>query len=136
HFDFGSLSDLFSAFFGEDLLGGRASRSRGADLVAAVEIELAAAATGATREVPFQVAVTCSHCGGDGAEPGSQVTTCATCGGLGRVQQVARSLFGECVRTQACAPCSGSGRRIETPCTECKGAGRVLEERRLEVSIP
>src|SRR5438552_16506870 len=31
HFDFGSLSDLFSAFFGEDLLGGRASRSRGAD---------------------------------------------------------------------------------------------------------
>jgi molecular chaperone DnaJ len=136
HFDFGSLSDLFSAFFGEDLLGGRASRSRGADLVAAVEIELAEAATGATREVPFQVAVTCSHCGGDGAEPGSQVTTCATCGGLGRVQQVSRSVFGEFVRTQACPACSGSGRRIETPCTECKGAGRVLEERRLEVSIP
>src|SRR6184192_1505071 len=32
HFDFGSLSDLFSAFFGDDVLGGRASRSRGADL--------------------------------------------------------------------------------------------------------
>src|SRR6184192_633631 len=32
HFDFGSLSDLFSAFFGEDVLGGRAARSRGADL--------------------------------------------------------------------------------------------------------
>src|SRR3954462_1810830 len=27
HFDFGSLSDLFSAFFGEDMLGGRASRA-------------------------------------------------------------------------------------------------------------
>src|SRR3954467_1223412 len=36
HFDFGSLSDLFSAFFGEDMLGGRASRTRGADIVAAV----------------------------------------------------------------------------------------------------
>src|SRR5256714_11923735 len=59
HFDFGSLSDLFAAFFGEDVLGARASRSRGADLVAAVEIDLADAATGATREVPFQVAVTC-----------------------------------------------------------------------------
>src|SRR5881396_2201721 len=40
HFDFGSLSDLFSAFFGEDLLGGR-SQSRGADLSAVVEIDLA-----------------------------------------------------------------------------------------------
>jgi molecular chaperone DnaJ len=136
HFDFGSLSDLFSAFFGDDLLGGRASRSRGADLVAAVEIELAEAATGVTRQVPFQVAVTCAHCEGDGAEPGSEVTTCATCGGVGRLQQVSRSVFGEFVRTQACPACGGSGRKIETPCTECQGAGRVLEERRLEVSIP
>src|SRR5919205_1422284 len=32
HFDFGSLSDLFAAFFGDDLLAGRAGRrSRGAD---------------------------------------------------------------------------------------------------------
>jgi len=136
HFDFGSLSDLFSAFFGDDLLGGRASRSRGADLVAAVEIELAEAAAGVTRQVPFQVAVTCAHCEGDGAEPGSKVTTCATCGGVGRLQQVSRSVFGEFVRTQACPACGGSGRTIETPCTECQGAGRVLEERRLEVSIP
>jgi len=136
HFDFGSLSDLFSAFFGEDVLGGRASRARGADLAAAVEIELADAAKGATREVPFQVAVTCAHCGGDGAEPGTEVTTCPTCGGMGRLQQVSRSVFGEFVRTQACPACGGSGRRIETPCTECQGAGRVLEERRLEVTIP
>ena len=136
HFDFGSLSDLFSAFFGEDLLGGRASRSRGADLVAEVEIELADAATGTTREVPFQVAVACGHCGGDGSEPGTDVTTCPTCGGAGRLQQVSRSVFGEFVRTQACPACGGSGRKIETPCTECQGAGRVVEERRIEVGIP
>src|SRR5246127_1473546 len=35
HFDFGSLSDLFSAFFGDDLLSGRSARARGADLAAA-----------------------------------------------------------------------------------------------------
>src|SRR5947199_3597196 len=29
HFDFGSLSDLFAAFFGDDLLSGRARRTRG-----------------------------------------------------------------------------------------------------------
>jgi molecular chaperone DnaJ len=136
HFDFGSLSDLFSAFFGDDLLGGRASRSRGADLAASVEIDLVDAATGATREVPFQVAVTCTHCNGDGAEPGTEITTCATCGGAGRLQQVSRSVFGEFVRTQACPTCGGTGRKIETPCGVCEGNGRVLEERRLEVTIP
>src|SRR5947209_5599438 len=135
HFDFGSLSDLFAAFFGDDLVGARPS-SRGPDLAAEVEIELVDAARGAKREVPFRVAVTCAHCGGDGAEPGSEITTCPTCAGAGRLQQVSRSVFGEFVRTQACPTCGGTGRRIETPCTVCEGAGRVVEERRLDVDIP
>ena len=136
HFDFGSLSDLFSAFFGDDLLTGGRARARGADLAATVEIELADAATGVTREVPFQVAVTCPHCGGGGAEPGTEVVACPTCRGVGRLQQVSRSVFGEFVRTQTCPDCRGSGRRIETPCSECAGAGRVVEERTLDVDIP
>jgi len=136
HFDFGSLSDLFAAFFGDDLIGGGRARTRGADIAAEVEIDLVEAARGVTREVPFQAAATCAHCGGDGAEPGSEVTTCVTCGGAGRLQQVSRSVFGEFVRTQACPACGGSGRRIETSCTVCDGAGRVLEERRLDVEIP
>ncbi|HEX5247370.1 MAG TPA: molecular chaperone DnaJ [Gaiellaceae bacterium] len=135
HFDFGSLSDLFAAFFGDDLVGARA-RSRGPDLAAEVEIELVDAARGTKREVPFRVAVACAHCGGDGAEPGSEITTCPACGGAGRLQQVSRSVFGEFVRTQACPTCGGTGRKIETPCTVCEGAGRVVEERRLDVDIP
>ena len=137
HFDFGSLSDLFSAFFGDDILmGGRSARGRGADLAAAVEIDLVEAATGITREVPFEVAVTCSHCNGNGAEPGTEIVTCPTCGGAGRLQHVTRSVFGEFVRAQACPDCGGSGRRIQTPCSECAGAGRVAETRRLDVEIP
>jgi molecular chaperone DnaJ len=135
HFDFGSLSDLFSAFFGDDLLGG-GRRTRGADLMATVEIELTEAATGTTRDVPFEIAVTCTRCGGGGAEPGTNVVTCDTCGGVGRVQQVSRSVFGEFVRTMTCPTCSGSGRKIETPCRQCDGLGRVLEERTLEVTVP
>src|SRR5213082_1339143 len=45
-FDFGTLGDLFSAFFGDDLfgVGARPSRgARGADLAAEVSIELAEA---------------------------------------------------------------------------------------------
>jgi molecular chaperone DnaJ len=135
HFDFGSLSDLFSAFFGDDLLAGH-GRGRGADLISAVEIDLVEAARGTSREVPFEVAVQCAHCGGEGAEPGTNVSTCSTCGGAGRLQHVSRSVFGEFVRTQACPACAGSGRTIETPCTACNGAGRVIEERKLDVEIP
>jgi molecular chaperone DnaJ len=139
HVDFGNLADLFSAFFGDDMLfGGRAGRGRGrgADLAATVEIDLAEAAHGVTREVPFEAAVTCTRCGGDGAEPGSEITACPTCNGSGRLQQVTRSVFGEFVRTQGCPACGGSGRRIEHPCDECRGAGRVVEERTLAVEIP
>src|SRR5437667_8440736 len=82
HFDFGSLSDIFSAFFGDDLFGGVTRRNaRGADIAAEVELELVEAARGATREVQFAVAVPCGHCDGSGAEPGSAVTTCETCRG-------------------------------------------------------
>jgi molecular chaperone DnaJ len=137
-FDLGDLSDLFSAFFGDDLFGvaGRGARSRGADVAARVEIELTEAGRGTMREVPFEVAVQCSRCAGSGAEPGTAVTACPTCGGSGRVRQVSRSVFGEFVRTHACPACNGSGRAIEHPCEECHGAGRVVEERALEVEIP
>src|SRR5205085_10144730 len=63
-FDFGNLSDIFSVFFGDDLFASRGRRSRGADIAAEVEIELVEAARGVTREIPFDVAVTCRRCGG------------------------------------------------------------------------
>jgi molecular chaperone DnaJ len=137
-FDLGSLSDLFSAFFGDDLfgVGGRMGRGRGADIAARVEIDLAEVATGTKREVPFGVAVPCDRCKGSGAEPDTPITTCPTCGGNGRVRQVSRSVFGEFVRAGTCPTCNGAGRLIEHQCDECRGSGRVLEERTLEVEIP
>jgi molecular chaperone DnaJ len=135
-FDLGSLSDLFSAFFGDDLFGVRGGRARGADIAAQVEIDLAEVATGTKRDVPFGVAVPCSHCGGNGAEPDTPVRPCPSCGGSGRIRQVSRSVFGEFVRMGTCPTCSGSGQLIEHPCGQCQGSGRVIEERTLEVEIP
>src|SRR5919198_756842 len=137
-FDLGSLSDLFSAFFGDDLFGvaARPHRARGADVVAEVEIELVEAATGTRREVPFPVTVGCGTCGGSGAEPGTEAATCPSCGGAGRVQQGSRPVFGEVMRAQTCPRCGGAGRLIEHPCHDCQGNGRVVEERTLEVEIP
>ena len=135
HFDFGSLADVFSAFFGDDLIGGARSR-RGGDVIAGVEITLREAATGVKRIVPFTVATACTRCGGDGAEPGTPVSACPTCGGAGRVSQVSRTVFGEFVRSHACPACGGAGRVVETPCTECRGDGRVMQDRPLDVDIP
>jgi molecular chaperone DnaJ len=137
-FDLGSLSDLFAAFFGDDLFGAssRPRRARGADVAAQIEIELTEAASGVTREVPFPVTVTCTACHGSGAEPGTEPSICPTCGGAGRLEHVSRTVFGEFVRTQTCASCGGLGRVIEHPCGECEGTGRIVEERTLEVEIP
>jgi molecular chaperone DnaJ len=136
-FDFGGLADIFSAFFGDDVLSQTMrARGRGADIAADVVIELAEAAKGTKRDVPFKVAVPCGRCDASGVEPGTEATTCPTCQGLGRLQQVSRSAFGEFVRTQTCPACGGAGRVIEHPCRDCEGSGQVLEERTLEVEIP
>jgi molecular chaperone DnaJ len=137
-FDLGSLSDLFAAFFGDDILAaaGRGGRARGADVAAQIEIDLAEAATGTTREVPFPVTVTCATCGGSGAKPGTAPVACSTCGGRGRLQRVSRTAFGEFVRSQTCPACAGAGRVVEHPCLDCEGSGRSVEERSLEVEVP
>jgi molecular chaperone DnaJ len=137
-FDFGSLSDLFSAFFGDDVFGvaGRPRRARGGDVAAEVEVELVEAALGVRRDVPYDVVVRCARCGGQGAEPGTALATCESCGGAGRVQQIGRGFFGEFVRSQTCPRCGGAGRLIEQPCTDCEGSGHVVERRTLPVEIP
>ena len=56
-FDLGSFGDLFSAFFGDDLFGGRPGRrrsARGGDVVAEIEITLADSAQGIKVEVPLE----------------------------------------------------------------------------------
>src|SRR5688500_12603242 len=108
-FDFGSLADIFSAFFGDDVFGVAtgARRARGADIAAQIEIELKEAAAGVVRGVPFQVAELCATCAGDGVEPGKSPRTCPRCHGAGRLQQVSRTAFGEFVRSHACPECRG-----------------------------
>jgi len=136
-FDLSNLTDIFSAFFGDDLFGrNRGGRARGGDLGLSVSIELAAAFTGVKRTVEVEAAATCERCDGEGAEPGTGRVTCQTCGGQGQLRQVSRSVFGEFVRAQSCPSCAGTGRVVETPCTRCDGAGRTLEQTELEVEIP
>jgi molecular chaperone DnaJ len=138
-FDMGNLGDIFASFFGDGIFGtarGGNAQQRGADLGAEIEIELVDAARGATVSVPFDVAVTCKTCGGDGVEPGTEPIACPRCEGTGRLHHVSRSVFGDFVRAQACPECRGRGIIIEHPCLECEGAGRTIESRELSVDVP
>jgi molecular chaperone DnaJ len=137
-FDFGSLADIFSAFFGDDVFGVATSprRARGGDLAAQLEIDLEEAAEGVTRSIPFQVAELCDTCAGDGVAPGKSPRTCSRCGGVGRLEQVTRTALGEFVRSTTCPDCRGAGRIVDDPCPDCEGSGRKLVERALDVEIP
>jgi molecular chaperone DnaJ len=136
--DFGSLSDVFAAFFGEDVLGSRQSprSERGGDIQTAIEIELDEAFSGVAVSVPVDVAVPCEHCSATGAEPGSAARRCSTCDGAGAVRSVSQNIFGQFVQQRVCPDCSGSGEVLEQPCVECRGDGRVVRRSELEVAIP
>jgi molecular chaperone DnaJ len=136
--DFGSLADVFAAFFGEDLLGGaqRGRGQRGGDVQGVVEIELEEAFAGISARVPVEVAVPCGHCGSSGAEPGTSVRRCPTCSGAGAVRSVSQNIFGQFVQQRTCPDCGGAGEVLEQPCGDCKGEGRLVERRELEVEIP
>jgi len=141
---FGSVSDLFSAFFGsggfDSAFGGgsgrRSGQAQGADVVVAVEIELGQAARGDTVEVGYEADVRCERCHGNGAEPGTRIVTCSRCHGSGQLQTVSRTRFGQLVRTVVCDVCGGDGRIPEQPCSLCKGEGKVDEWRTLHVDVP
>ena len=142
---FGSVSDIFEAFFGGgspfgDVFGGGGRRSGGAaqgeDLAAAVEIDLAQAAHGDAVAVPIERVALCEHCHGNGAEPGTPIETCPRCGGSGQLRAVSRTPFGQVVRAAACDTCGGDGRVPQTPCRVCRGRGRQVERTTIDVDVP
>ena len=143
--DFGSISDLFSAFFGSggfDAFGGggggraRGGPVQGGDVAVAVAVELVDAARGRTVEVAYDVRARCGICHGNGAKPRTPIETCSRCGGTGQLQAVSRTAFGQLVRSAVCDVCGGDGRVPVVPCETCGGEGMVIDEHRVPVDIP
>jgi molecular chaperone DnaJ len=134
---FGSLSDLFDAFFGgAGAFGGRAGPAAGRDLAVAVEIDLIEAAQGTTATVSYDAVGVCEDCHGNGAEPGTPINRCERCGGAGQLQAVTRTPFGQVVRTMECDACFGDGKVASSPCRTCHGRGRLATKRAVEVKVP
>ncbi|HEX5494044.1 MAG TPA: molecular chaperone DnaJ [Mycobacteriales bacterium] len=135
---FGGLGDIMDAFFGGSG-GPRGPRSRvrqGADALIRLELELAEAAFGATKDITVDTAVVCDTCEGAGTAPGTRPQTCDTCGGRGEVQTVQRSFLGQVMTTRTCPSCLGVGEMITHKCPECGAEGRVRARRTISVKIP
>jgi molecular chaperone DnaJ len=140
---FGSISDLFSAFFGaggfDAAFGGGRARGgpvQGGDVAVAVTVELEEAAHGKQVEIAYDARVRCETCHGNGAKPGTPIVTCPRCHGSGQLQAVARTAFGQLVRSAVCDRCGGDGRLPQEPCETCRGEGLMVERRRLHVDVP
>ena len=135
-----SFTDIMDAFFGGQpggqARGPRPRTRRGQDALIRLEVELAEAAFGVTRELKVDTAVVCSTCHGEGAAPGTHPQTCETCRGAGEVAQVQRSFLGEIRTLRPCAACRGFGSIIPDPCRECSGDGRVRSRRTLTDQDP
>ncbi len=136
-----SFTDIMDAFFGGQPGGaqGRGPRPRtrrGQDALVRIEVELAEAAFGMTRDLKVDTAVLCGVCEGSGAAADSTPVICETCRGRGEVQQVQRSFLGEIRTVRPCAACRGFGEIIPEPCRECSGDGRVRSRRSITVKIP
>jgi molecular chaperone DnaJ len=139
-----SFTDIMDAFFGGAGGAGGAAQGRGPrprarrgqDALVRLEIELAEAAFGVTRDLKVDTAVLCTVCQGSGAAAGSQPITCETCHGRGEVQHVQRSFLGEIRTLRPCNACRGYGEIIPEPCRECSGDGRVRSRRSITVKIP
>ena len=140
-----SFTDIMDAFFGGggsapggggQTRGPRSRARRGQDALIRLDVTLAEAAFGVTRELKVDTALTCEACEGQGTAPGTSPTTCETCHGAGEVALVQRSFLGEIRTLRPCAACRGYGSVIPDPCRECAGDGRVRSRRTLTVKIP
>ena len=135
---FGSINDLFSAFFGGGggFGAGAAGPRGGGDAEATLQIDLEQAAAGPSVDISYEVVDRCERCRGNQAEPGTPITTCTRCGGNGVLQAVSRTPFGQMARTIACDACGGDGKQAEKPCSRCEGTGRELLTHAISIDIP
>ena len=136
----GDFVDIFEELFGQFGFGtGRSSRRsprRGRDFQMQVTLSFEEAVFGVEKEIEFQREETCSHCNGNGAEPGTTPLRCSTCNGQGEVRQVRQTFLGQMVQTAPCPTCGGRGETIASPCKTCRGGGLERKNIKKKVQIP
>lgn len=133
NFDFGDLGDIFGSFFGG---GQQRSPHRGQDVAMNVTLSFEEAVFGAEKEISLTLDDTCSHCKGNGAEPGHGLKTCGTCKGSGQVNRVMNTMFGQIQQASVCPTCDGRGKVPEKTCSVCHGKGVERKHQAVNLKVP
>ena len=129
---FGSISDLFSAFFGQG--GGfdarvrrdpharrrRAGRGRRRWRSRST---LGEAARGTSVEVTYDATALCETCHGNGAEPGTPIVTCDKCRGAGQIQAVSAPASARWSAPRCATSAAATAGSPSSPATPATGAG-------------
>jgi len=126
------FDDIFGNIFGGGRSAGPMGPQKGEDITYTVEVELEDAIFGRAMQVDLQREVSCTVCGGSGAQPGSQRRTCPTCQGTGSVAQGR----GFMQFSQSCPTCRGEGSINPNPCRNCGGSGMTPKTEKINVKIP
>src|SRR5512141_2152496 len=135
--DFADIfEELFGGFGGFGNRRSRRSPRRGQDLQMQVTLTFEEAVFGVEKEIEFEREETCSHCNGNGAEPGTSPVKCPTCNGQGEVRQVRQTFLGQMVQSTTCPTCNGRGETISNPCKTWHGGGLERKTIKKKVQVP
>ncbi len=134
-FDFGDLGDIFGGVFGS-----RARRRQGPisgdDIEMTATLDFMEAVRGTQKQLRIFKRMNCTHCHGNGAEPGTPIVTCTECEGRGQIRTVRQTILGAFQQVTTCPKCRGEGKSAQKPCGQCGGDGRVRDYDTFTVKIP
>lgn len=143
-----SMEDIFSHFgdifgdFGGFSFGGFGGRSggrrvnKGSNLRVNVKLTLEEINTGVEKKIKVPKKITCTTCGGTGAQSDSDIETCKTCKGSGQVVRVQQTFLGQMQTATVCPDCGGTGKTIKHKCPNCGGTGVVKGDEVVTINIP
>ncbi len=132
-----NFEDIFESFFGMGgTAGGRQRSQRGSDLHCSISLSFEEAVFGCEKEFNLQRLEVCSHCNGEGSEPGTRPERCSHCNGTGEIRNLQQSIFGRFVSVTVCGRCHGEGQVASTPCKVCGGEGMERVTRQVKIRVP
>ncbi|MEM7361390.1 MAG: molecular chaperone DnaJ [Bacteroidota bacterium] len=132
--DFG---DIFSANRFKDFFNVQDLRTQeDLNIYLKIRITLQESVKGVRKKIKIQRYITCSDCGGNGAESGTSLEVCSNCHGTGQEQSVQKNMFIQMFSTKLCRKCEGAGKIIYLTCSGCKGQGRQQVEETITLDIP
>ncbi|WP_254280129.1 molecular chaperone DnaJ [Haloarcula marina] len=131
------MQDIFDQFFGGGGRRGGGNRPRqGQDLQTRLDIDLADAYHGVTKQLTITRPESCEDCDGKGHPPDADSQTCPECNGQGQTTRVQQTPMGRVQQTATCRRCEGDGTLYDETCSTCGGNGTVQNEATLEVEVP